>query len=791
MKPPISKARQKKKQMMIYIIIGAIAYIYAVLVYGHTCAIMFEDKRLSIGDAINLAMTDVFTNPTHILLGGDYFIFLFLGSFTLAYFIFMKVMDKSLRKHDNPDTVNGEAHFMDENELKEFNKAKNEPFGKPESDGKGNMILTKDLKMSLDGYKTRRNCNVLAIGGSGAGKTRYFVGPNILQANCNYIVTDPSGELLSDYGKFLEDRGYDVKVFNLTDVYKSNHYNPFEYIRSEKDVFTLVETFIRNTTPDGKNGGDPFWENSEKLLLTALILYLWHTAPKKDQTFSKVVQLVSMANIDENGDSSESSPLDILFEDLEREDPQNLAVAQYKKFKLGAGKTLKSILISVGVRMQSFDLSDIKYLTNTDDFELDSFGDTKRAIFVIIPTADKTFNFLVSMFYSQIFATLYSYCENNAQYGWRVDHGSDTLKVFHAQSAEDSPNAKAAAEDFVKRINDGCYIKYNKQKRLYDIFTKKGKELVTWRGTKNSAINCVNSLKNLKVTPYGKKSPSPLRYHTRFLLDEFANIGQIPTFNEKLATVRKYSISCSIILQALSQIKALYKDDYNTIVANCDSALFLGSADMETIKWIIEKFGKKTTTVQNTSWSAKTSGSTSYNKSSIELMTADQIQMMDDSEAVALIRGEHPYYGKKYDLLAHPNFKESDAKAGTFIIPITGDVEFKPTGRFSERNKNAEPIPVTESVETPKKNNTQKNSADSPDKIKNRVMKEKAKGNDEKLEAYENEKLEKASEMAEKSLLETFGIELDDNEVSIAEKVESLIDLSDPPLESLLFASTQ
>ena len=798
MKTPIDKERAKKQTLKIYIITGIIGFVIIFDAYFQAMNVMKENRRIGFFDALDQGFSNILLKPFGFLpISGNDFV-TFISIVAMAGMLgVMYAATAKLRKHDNPETVNGEAHLMTAEELKEYNKRFVAPFGTVDINGKGNMILTKDIRLAIDNKGTKRNCNILTIGGSGAGKTRYFAGPNILQANCNYVITDPSGELLRDYGKFLEDEGYDVKVFNITDPYMSNHYNPFEYIKEEKDVFTLVEAFIRNTTPEGKNGGDPFWENSEKLLLTALILYLWHEAPKEDQTFTKVVQLISLADIDENGDTSAPSPLDLLFEDLEKEDPENLAVQQYKKFKLGAGKTLKSILISVGVRMQAFDLSDIKYLTNTDDFDLYSMGDTKKAIFVIIPTADKTFNFLVSMFYSQIFSVLYSYCEMNAKYGWRVATADDDLVVFHAKNDEDSLVAKKKAIAYKNDIIKGCTIKYDKQKKLYAVVTKNKKNLIGWRGTKQAAVNFMNTLKNLKVEPYNSKG---LRHHVRFILDEFANIGQIPAFNEKLATMRKYEISCSIILQALSQLKGLYKDDYNTIVANCDTVLFLGSADMETIKWIIEKLAKKTTTVENTSWgSGKSGGNTSYNKSSIELLTADQIQMMDDTEALVCIRGVRPFYGRKYDLLQHPRFKESDKSAGTFYIPRTSNGGVT---RLSERRKqqkeNAPVVPQAvhqPKVPNPVKNDAQK-SVEEPmipdfDILNNPQAAEKVKkatNQARKVDAFEAKRsIDKIDVMNDaKKAVENFGDELlaelgitdGAPDTQIKEAIETLIDLT-------------
>ena len=594
--------------------------------------------------------------------------------------------NKELKKHDNPDTVKGEAHLMTAQELTEYNMKFSAPLKQERNDGPENMIISKDIRLAIDNKGTRRNCNILVIGGSGAGKSRFFAAPNILQYNSNFVITDPSGELLQDYGKGLEDNGYAVKVFNLTDVYRSSRYNPFHYIHEEKDVFTLVNTLIKNTTPPDGKAGDPFWENSEKLLISALVLYLWHTAEEKDQTFAKVVEMINLAQVDEN-DSTVESPLDLLFRDLEEADPDNLAVKQYKKFKLGAGKTLKSILISVGVRLQDFDLQDIQYLTAKDEMHFESFADTKQALFVIIPTADSTFNFLVSLMYSQLFSALYTYAETRARYSWTArTNDLDILRVEQAISASDSPRAKSVIKSFVQKVKNGVTIEYDDVKKLYNIYTKEdadgNRELVAWRGTEKMAEEYVKQLKNIKAV---KMSGARCPYHVRLILDEFANIGQIPDFDKKLSTMRKYEISCSIILQALSQLKEIYKDNWNTLTSNCDTKLFLGCDDTETIKWITEMLGKKTTTVENTSYQSKGQGSTSYNKDSLELLTIDQVSMMADDECIVRIRGVRPYFGKKFELTKHENFEYAKSVAGTFVIPLSPDAKKRKTGPLRKR----------------------------------------------------------------------------------------------------------
>ncbi len=686
MKIQTDKEKSKKVTLKAYIILATVGYIIGVYWYLHFATVRKLDPRLDLSSAMDLANENMISHPFSLEVTGSMLTGIATVTLIGVFAVIMGLAMKALKKHDNPDTVNGEAHLMTLKELNQYNLKRSDPIGKPENDGPNNMIISKDIRLAIDGDRTRRNCNVLVIGASGAGKSRFFAAPNILQYNSNFVITDPSGELLNDYGKGLEDNGYAVKVLNLVDMYQGNRYNPFHYIKEEKDVFIVVNTLIKNTTPEGKSGGDPFWENSEKVLISALMLYLCYTQPEEKRTFSFLVDLINEAEVDEN-DANAQSPLDKRFYDLERETMEptgrikgdgspemvcnNLAVKQYKTFKLGAGKTLKSILISAATRLEAFKLADVKYLTDADEMHFEEFADTKQALFVIVPTADTTFNFIVSMMYSQLFTSLYTYVETTAQLGYKVKLDNlNTIKVFHAKNDKESKEAEKKAQALVSEIKKGTKIKKSKKRKLYRVYTKSG-ELLGWRGTVDAAKELQAKLTKATVEKCRRKCP----HHVRFILDEFANIGQIPQFDQKLATIRKYEISCSIIVQAISQLKEIYEKKWNTIAGNCDTKLLLGCDDSETLKWLLETLGKRTTTVQNMSFSGDGKGSTSYNKSSIDIMTVDQLSMMQEDECLVKIRGERPLYGKKYELTIHPNYDYAKAHEGEFVIQTTATAE--------------------------------------------------------------------------------------------------------------------
>lgn len=433
-----------------------------------------------------------------------------------------------------------------------------------------NILLTQTERLTMNGRpanpKYARNKNVLVIGGSGSGKTRFYVKPNLMQMHSSYCVTDPKGTIVLECGKMLEDNGYEIKILNTINFKKSMKYNPFAYLRSEKDILKLVQTIIANTKGEGEKAGEDFWVKAEKLYYTALIGYIFYEAPREEKNFATLLDMIDASEVRED-DETYMNPIDRLFEALEKREPTHFAVKQYKKYKLAAGKTAKSILISCGARLAPFDIQELRDLMNEDELELDTLGDRKTALFVIISDTDDTFNFVVSIMYSQLFNLL---CDK----------------------ADDE---------------------------------------------------------------YGGRLP----VHVRCLLDEFANIGLIPKFEKLIATIRSREISASIILQAQSQLKAIYKDNADTIVGNCDSTLFLGGKEKTTLKELSETLGKETIDLYNTSEtrSNQKSFGLNYQKTGKELMSQDEITVMDGSKCIFQLRGVRPFLSDKFDITKHKNYK--------------------------------------------------------------------------------------------------------------------------------------
>ena len=509
-------------------------------------------KLLHLGDGFSAAFSSAAPSfhPVDLLIG-------IVGAVIVRLIIYVK--GKNAKKY-RKGMEYGSARWGTADDIK--------PYTDPVFEN--NIPLTQTERLTMNSRpkqpKYARNKNILVIGGSGSGKTRFFVKPSLMQMHSSYVVTDPKGTVLIECGKLLQRGGYRIKVLNTINFKKSMKYNPFAYLRSEKDILKLVNTIIANTKGDGEKSGEDFWVKAEKLYYTALIGYIWYEAPDEEKNFTTLLEMINASEARED-DEDFQNPVDLMFERLEEKDPEHFAVKQYKKYKLAAGKTAKSILISCGARLAPFDIKELRELMETDEMELDTIGDRKTALFVIISDTDDTFNFVVSILYTQLFNLL---CDK--------------------------------ADDV-----------------------------------------------------YGGRLP----VHVRCLLDEFANIGQIPKFEKLIATIRSREISASIILQSQSQLKAIYKDNADTIVGNCDTTLFLGGKEKTTLKEISEILGKETIDSFNTSETRgrELSHGLNYQKLGKELMTQDEIAVMDGGKCILQLRGVRPFFSDKFDITKHPKYK--------------------------------------------------------------------------------------------------------------------------------------
>lgn len=509
-------------------------------------------KLLSIGDGFTAAFSSPWLSfhPTDLLIG-------IAGAVILRMAVYLK--GKSAKKY---------RHGIEYGSARWGTAADIAPY--MDKDFFQNIPMTQTERITMASRpkqpKYARNKNILVIGGSGSGKTRFFCKPSLLQAHSSYVCTDPKGTLLPEIGTFLERKKYRIKCLNLINFRKSMKYNPLAYIRSEKDILKLVNALIMNTKGEGEKSSEDFWVKAERLYYSALIGYIWYEATEEEKNFITLLDLINASEARED-DETYQSPVDLLFSQLEEREPDHFAVKQYRKFKMAAGKTLKSILISCGARLAPFDIRELRDLMEYDELELDTLGDQKTALFVILSDTDSTFNFVAALMYSQLFNLL---CDK--------------------------------ADDF-----------------------------------------------------YGGRLP----VHVRLILDEFANIGQIPNFDKLIATIRSREISASIILQSQSQLKTIYKDAADTIVGNCDSTLFLGGKEKSTLKEISELLGKETIDLYNQSENrgSQVSHGLSYQKLGKELMTQDELAVMDGGKCIFMLRGVRPFLSDKYDLTRHPNYR--------------------------------------------------------------------------------------------------------------------------------------
>ena len=549
--------RQENNKTLIILFISAIPVIIWLALIIAGC---YEQdiKLFELLDRLTVAVN----NPTHIVFN-EYslkavLIFLFLYAMGIGVYF-------SSRENRRPGEEHGSARWGNVKSIARRYADKN---------SSSNIILTQNMRLGLNAKKHRRNLNVLVVGGSGAGKTRFYAKPNLMQCNTSFIVADPKGEMLRSIAPLLIEKGYDIKVFNLIEPENSDGYNPFVYIRKDEDVIRLISNLIQNTTPKNAQQNDPFWEKSEIALDSALMLYLLHEAPPEEQTFEMLMFLIENAATVEDDEDGYQSPVDILFNGLEEEKPEHIAVKQYKIFKQASGKTAKSILISAAVRLAAFNLPEIAKMTSYDNLDIGSLGERKRAIFCVIPDNDNSFNYLVGMLYTQAFQALYFNADSN----------------------------------------------------------------------------------------HGGELPVPVH----IVMDEFANVALPDNFERILATMRSRRISVSIIIQNMAQLKALFKDSWENITGNCDTLLYLGGNEQSTHEYISKMLGKETidTRTRGITKGQHGSSNTNYQNAGRELLTLDEVRLLDNSNALIFIRGERPLIDKKFDILSHPNIaKTSDGKA--------------------------------------------------------------------------------------------------------------------------------
>ena len=549
--------RQENNKTLIILFICAVPVIIWLALIIAGC---YEQdiKLFELLDRLTVAVN----NPTHIVFN-EYslkavLIFLFFYAMGIGVYF-------SSRENRRPGEEHGSARWGNVKSIVRRYADKN---------SSSNIILAQNMRLGLNAKKHRRNLNVLVVGGSGAGKTRFYAKPNLMQCNTSFIVADPKGEMLRSIAPLLIEKGYDIKVFNLIEPENSDGYNPFVYIRKDEDVIRLISNLIQNTTPKNAQQNDPFWEKSEIALDSALMLYLLHEAPPEEQTFEMLMFLIENAATVEDDEDGYQSPVDILFNGLEEEKPEHIAVKQYKIFKQASGKTAKSILISAAVRLAAFNLPEIAKMTSYDNLDIGSLGERKRAIFCVIPDNDNSFNYLVGMLYTQAFQALYFNADSN----------------------------------------------------------------------------------------HGGELPVPVH----IVMDEFANVALPDNFERILATMRSRRISVSIIIQNMAQLKALFKDSWENITGNCDTLLYLGGNEQSTHEYISKMLGKETidTRTRGITKGQHGSSNTNYQNAGRELLTLDEVRLLDNSNALIFIRGERPLIDKKFDILSHPNIaKTADGKA--------------------------------------------------------------------------------------------------------------------------------
>ena len=606
----------------------------------------------------------------------------FLITFILSLLVMVFYLDGRKRNHDMAGIEQGEAQWTinTAEEVKNQGKKYKEPKLAKEyretmmsEKYTDNIMFDNTYGLSMDTRKTRKNLHMLVIGGSGAGKTRFFVKPNILQMNSSYIITDPSGELFRDEGQMLKNNGYDVRVFNTFDPNLSMQYNPLSYIQKDSDVVDLVTTLIKNT---GEATGDnKYFDDATKLLLNSIILFLIHYCPKTEHDFAHVMQLVVAADVPE-GARNPQSDLDRIFEQVEKVDPHGLALKMYKSFKSTSGKSLKSVLSSTSTRLTVFNFAEIERLTCADTISLMTIGDEKTALFIITPPTDNGFNFLVAMMYSQLFSKLYYHDTFECRY--LLTDNNIIARPFPSKEEAEHVQSLLLKQ---KTAEKGSILRYEfddmiEKYTMVEVETNK----VLLKEIRKKTLEDFENNPEKFVVKQNTKEEAGSPFHVRMLMDEFANINEIPGFSEVLATVRKYNMSVVIILQSLSQLKKRYEKDYESIIDNCDTFIFLGSKGQETTEYVSKMLGNMTITVLGVSESLGKSRGTnkSYNQTKRELMTPHELVMLPTDEQIVIVKSVYPFKIPKFKLEKHPNYDQSaDGKGDRLIIQDWFNLEKK------------------------------------------------------------------------------------------------------------------
>ncbi len=667
--------RKKLKKVMPVIIGGIVADVLLSFYIIHVGIIGLLYPTLEFAERLSEGAWDMLKHPFNLTpFPGSVVPILLLMPLCIFLIVYLTLQGMRRYAHFDNDTVQGEAKWDDN--LEDFNKHRNEPYGVARNDGKHNLIISQNVRLGYDNEKTRRNLNMFIVGGSGAGKSYGVVRPNIMQMAGSMVITDPSGELYSLHGHFLEHHGYKVKCFNIDRMELSNHYNPIYYVETQDDIIKLVTAFIKNTDDPTKKGGDAFWNDCISMLMSALIGYLVETQPREKRTFQAIVKLLLLAD----GSGKSDSELDQIFLKLEAKNPKSWAVTQYKMFKQAADKTMQSIHISASARLQRFTIDSVIELTGSDDIELDKLGDEKTALFLCIPAGEKSFNFLAALMYTQLFQLNYRYSENEARYSQLlVDSEDEVWKTFRA-TKENVDEVKEEAGKYLSEAK-GARIEKNR----FDLWEiKTDKHLIGYRGSLEDAQKALELLKGGRIKANSEQTHDGQRLpiHLSFIMDEFANTGQIPGFPEYVATMRKYDISVIIIVQSVTQMQNMYREEWEGIAGNCDTVLLLGGgADTATGAWVSTLLGKETRIVQSASYSdAGRKGSVSYQKVGVELLSPSAYSSMKDEQCVAIIRGMNGIRDSKYNTSEHEQFEtviKLKREKGPFVFSKEKGAYFK------------------------------------------------------------------------------------------------------------------